>query len=300
IPHRGGGVQLERIVCFGRRAVSLIELDGRTGKRGVSITTLALQSRHWSIAGKDDVRIVAGFEVRLDIVFFFCVGRTNCVGSSLGGFESVSHDESDVLAVVSDLVVFERRPALETDAIETRRRSGTKDLADIRAMKNFTYARHLLSRCDIERDQFAIRDRRLHWNAVEHSREVEVGSVLGQSCDLAWSIDAQRVASDRRWLCSCHDCSSNQAAAAVRTAYVMQRFANSILNLFSLCGFAPCNAASAAWRKVASFAGLPVSAASASGERQGFVPTPPRAMRARVILPPAIVSTTAVDARANS
>src|SRR5882724_13563095 len=91
-----------------------------------------------------------------------------------------------------------------------------------------------------------------------------------------------------------------QLADAVRKACVRQRLANSILNLFSLCGLALRSAASAAWRKLALFAGLPASSASASGERHGFVPAPPRAMRARVILPLAIVSTTAADASANS
>src|SRR6478672_11512658 len=55
-----------------------------------------------------------------------------------------------------------------------------------------------------------------------------------------------------------------QLAVAVRKACMRQRFANSILNLFSLCGLALWSAASAAWRKEASFAGLPVSAPSAS------------------------------------
>src|SRR5207302_6690587 len=91
-----------------------------------------------------------------------------------------------------------------------------------------------------------------------------------------------------------------QLAAAVRKACVRQRLANSILNLFSLCGLALRSAASAAWRKLASFASLPASAASASGERHGFVPTPPRAIRARVILPLAIVITTAAELSANS
>src|ERR1041384_4554816 len=44
-PHRSGGVQLERVVGFGRRDVSLIQLDWRTGKRGFSIAAMTLQSR---------------------------------------------------------------------------------------------------------------------------------------------------------------------------------------------------------------------------------------------------------------
>ena len=44
IPHRSGGVQFERIVGFGRRDVSFVQLDGRTRERGFGITTMALQS----------------------------------------------------------------------------------------------------------------------------------------------------------------------------------------------------------------------------------------------------------------
>src|SRR5882724_7895874 len=91
-----------------------------------------------------------------------------------------------------------------------------------------------------------------------------------------------------------------QLVAAVRRAWVRHRFASSILKPFSLCGLAPCSAASAAWRKIASFAALLVKATSASDDRHGFVPTPPSAIRARVILPLVIVSTTAADASANS
>src|SRR5262245_36788271 len=92
----------------------------------------------------------------------------------------------------------------------------------------------------------------------------------------------------------------DQRVVAIRSACVRQRLASSILNVFSLCGVAARSAASAALRKALSFAGLPVSAPSASADRQGLVPTPPSAMRAYVMLPLAIVSTTAADARANS
>jgi len=83
-------------------------------------------------------------------------------------------------------------------------------------------------------------------------------------------------------------------------ACVRQRLASSILNPFSLCGLASRRAASAALRKLVASAVCPTSAASASGERHGLVPTPPSATRARVTVPPATVITTAADARANS
>ena len=174
IPDRGGGVQLERIVRFGWRDVSFVELDGRTGEGGCGIAPVALQSLHWSISGKDDVRIVARFEAGLNIGFFFGVRRTHCIGRSLGGLESIGDGESDVLAVVSDHVIFEWGPALQADAIEARRRGGTKDPADIPAMKNRTCARHLLRCRSIEREQFAIRDRGFHRHGVQHSGEIEI------------------------------------------------------------------------------------------------------------------------------
>src|SRR6266849_934424 len=72
----------------------------------------------------------------------------------------------------------------------------------------------------------------------------------------------------------------NQLVVAICRACARHRLASSILNLFSLCGLALRMAASPALRKLAALAGLPVSAASASGDRQGLVPTPPNAMRA--------------------
>src|SRR5678816_1064672 len=77
LPDCGSGVQLEWIVRFSRRAVSLVQLDRRAGKRGFGITAVALQSWHWSIAGEDDIRIIARFQMRLNIRFFFGVGSTD-------------------------------------------------------------------------------------------------------------------------------------------------------------------------------------------------------------------------------
>ena len=78
------------------------------------------------------------------------------------------------------------------------------------------------------------------------------------------------------------------------------RFASSTLKPFSLCGRASRRAASAASRKCSSSAVFPSKAFSASRDRQGLVPTPPKAMRMRVILPCSTLATTAADAKANS
>src|SRR4030095_16255497 len=135
---------------------------------------LALYSGHWSVAGEDDIRIIAGFEAGLNIRFFFGVRRADCIGCSFGSFESVSHGESNVLTVVSDFVVFEWRPAFQTNTIKAWRRSGTKEFSDIPAMKDRPYARHFLCRCRIKREQFAIRDRGFHRHGVQHSGKIEI------------------------------------------------------------------------------------------------------------------------------
>src|SRR4051794_2504844 len=84
-----------------------------------------------------------------------------------------------------------------------------------------------------------------------------------------------------------------QLFAAVSSAWVRHRRASSILNPFSLRGFASRKAASAAFRKLAALAGWPASADSASGDRHGLVPTPPNAIRALVTVPLAISRMTA-------
>jgi hypothetical protein len=77
---------------------------------------------------------------------------------------------------------------------------------------------------------------------------------------------------------------------AVTTLSVLTkaRFANSTLNPLYWSGFAPANAASAAFANASAPALCPSKAFSASRERHGFVPTPPNATRARAICPPFI------------
>src|SRR5258707_15717383 len=97
---------------FGRRDVGFVELDWRTGERGGGIAPGALQSRHWAGAGKDYVRIVGSFEVRLNIRFLFGVSRMNCIGGSLLSLKSIGVGEGDVLTEESDPAIFEGGPAL--------------------------------------------------------------------------------------------------------------------------------------------------------------------------------------------
>src|SRR5262250_1181944 len=108
---------------FGRCNVGFVEFDGRGIERRGGITPVALESRYWSVTGEHDVRIIACFEAALEIGFFFRVRRADCVSRSLGSLERIGNGESDVLTVISDEVVFERRPPLQANTIEPWRRS---------------------------------------------------------------------------------------------------------------------------------------------------------------------------------
>jgi hypothetical protein len=112
---------------------------------------MALQTRHWSIAGKYDIRIVARFKMRFDIWFLFRVGRSHSICSSLCSFESVGDCEGNVLTIVTNYVVFKWGSTLEIHSIESRSGSRAKYFSDIRTMKNSAYVRHFLCRGCIER-----------------------------------------------------------------------------------------------------------------------------------------------------
>ena len=96
---------------------------------------MALQALPRPVRSKDDVRIIACFKVGLNVGFLVGVDCTDGIGGGLRRFEGVGNGESDVLAPVTDRVIFERRPPLKADAMETRRGRGTENLANVPTMK---------------------------------------------------------------------------------------------------------------------------------------------------------------------
>src|SRR6266481_7797323 len=145
-------MELERIVGFGGRDVGFVELDGRARKGTFGISPLALHSFNRAVSRKDYGRIVARLKMSFDIWRFFRVGGAHCIRGSFSSFEGVGHCKSDVLAVIVDHIVFERRPALFADAIEARRRSRAEDLADVPAVKNCSHPRYLLGSRSVQRE----------------------------------------------------------------------------------------------------------------------------------------------------
>src|SRR5690606_1692765 len=215
--------------------------------------------------------------------------------------EGVGHYQRDVLAVVADGVVLEGRSSF-VDHYFGRGRHAIES-ADVVPGVHLAHARHRFGSAGVYRRYGAAGDGGAHWHRVQHVRKIEIRGVARGAADFEWALHPHGRTADGGLrsagggigghVCSC------QAAAVVR-ALIRQRFASSILKPFWLCGLASRSAASAAAAKVTRVAGLPINACSASGERQGRVPTPPSATRAWRIVPPSVASTTAAEDSANS
>ena len=143
------------------------------------------------------VGIVVRFEVGLDVRLLLGVRHANRIGGGLGSLERVRHGERDVLAVVANDIVLERRAPLFADAFDPLSQDRAEDLADVLAMKNRAHAGHLLGRGGVELDDAAIGDRRLDRHGIQHPGKVEVGGVLRLAAHLQRAIHARRVATDR-------------------------------------------------------------------------------------------------------
>src|SRR5437667_235314 len=70
------------------------------------------------------------------------VGDTDRIGGGLGGLECVRHGERNILAVVANNVILERRTSLDTNALKALSRSGAENLADVFSMKDRAHVWH--------------------------------------------------------------------------------------------------------------------------------------------------------------
>ena len=190
-------MQLDGVVRLGRRDVGLVELDRRAGESLVGVAALALQRLRGPNVVDHFVGLVVRLEVGVDVRLLLRVGRADGIGGGFGALERVRDGERDVLAVVANDVVFERRPALVDDAFESRPQGRAEDLSDVLAMKDRAHAGHLLGRRRVELDHPAVGDRRLDRHGIEHPGKVEVGGVLRRSGDFQRAVHARRVAADR-------------------------------------------------------------------------------------------------------
>src|SRR5258707_3661062 len=95
-----------------------------------------------AVAGGDYFGIIVGFEIIFDVRLVLGVGDTDRVRRSFGLLESVRHGERDVLAIITDDIVLERRAPLNTNAFHPPSQDRAEDLSDIFAMQNSSHPRH--------------------------------------------------------------------------------------------------------------------------------------------------------------
>src|SRR5882762_3721810 len=274
-------MQLDGIVSLGRQAVGLIHPDLGLGERLLGVAALAF-----------DLLVRLRREALVHVRALLAVRDLHRFRGRHRLRERIGDGQRHVLPVIADDVVFERRARL-VDARHARaefvidRRA--RQPADVPAVEDGANARHLLSGARVDSPNFSLGNRAADRHRVHHAREVMVGRVHRLAAHLQRAIDAWLLFTDDRY-----------HRVASFSACTRQRLASSTLKPFWLWGRASRSAASAALRKARSPTRWPASTSSASVDLQGFVPTPPRAMRARAILPPSTLITTAADARANS
>src|ERR1044072_3099796 len=185
-------MRLERIVRLKWRDVRVVELDRSTGERSVGIAALIVQTLARSKGSHSFIGLVVRFKVRRDVRFFSRVGGANGIGCGFGCLKRLRYSECNVLAVVANYIIVKRWPSLFANTGESWSGDRAKDLADISPIKNGHQNRAFLRRRSIQFCNLSVGDGRADGNSVKHSRKVKVGSVLCDSCDLAWTIHANR------------------------------------------------------------------------------------------------------------
>src|SRR5262249_42521568 len=102
----------------------------------------------------------------------------------------------DVLAVIANDVVLERRTALLTDAFEPRLLDGAEDFSDVLTMKHRTHAGHFLGGARVESEHPAVGNGRLDGHGIQQPGEVGIGPVLRRPGHFLRAVHARRVAAD--------------------------------------------------------------------------------------------------------
>ena len=193
IPDRGCRLQLDGIVRLGRRDISLVELD-RRARESASASPRSLCRR---FVRAEVCQLSSGSSSALrsviDVRFLLRVGDANRVRGSFGALESVRHRERDVLAVVANDIVLERRTPFDHRCLRSPVPASNG--------KSFRCSRDEKSRArrasSLPRRCRALRSCR--WRSSPrperhtHSGKVEVGGVLRRSAHLQRAIDARRL-----------------------------------------------------------------------------------------------------------
>src|SRR2546427_3336627 len=101
---------------FNLQGIGLVELDGGARESALGMSALALYALDRAVLGHHHRRLVVGLELGVDVRLSLFVADGNRVGRGLGVLERVGNSQRDVLAVVANDVVLERRATLVSDA----------------------------------------------------------------------------------------------------------------------------------------------------------------------------------------
>jgi hypothetical protein len=197
VPNRSCSLQFDGNVRLRWRDVGLVELHRCTGKRRGCIPAFTLHAHLGPVTRSDDLRIFVGCELEFDVRFLFRVANDNRVRRGFGALESVRDGERDVLTIITNDIVFERRPPFYADAFVALPSARTENFTDVFAMEDRAHAGHLFCRGRVEFGDSAIGDCGLDRHGIQQSGKVEVGGVAGGAADLQWAIDARSIATDR-------------------------------------------------------------------------------------------------------
>src|SRR5690348_10453080 len=318
VPLRDRTVHLHRIVIFERRHIGLVDRHRGPGKPPLHVPppndTLAAQWMH--ILGPIDRCLVP-----IEHGMLALVRDTHELDPFTGMLERVGHDHANRLPVVPHDVILQHRghshrhlsprrgtlcsgirSAVPRPPIPVpRMRSGhrcTRQTRCVEWCENFDNAWRLLGDAAIHCFHAALGDRARDDDGMHDVRDRILGCVARRARHFQTAIDAierrtNAVGATFPFPVPCHAVTSVNARTSVRLA-------RRTLNALSRCGFAFASAASAAIRKTCSLGCFPISACSASAERQGFAAMPPSPTRASRIVPPCTSTATAAEARANA
>src|SRR5437764_1541738 len=200
-------------------------------------------------------------------------------------------DERNGLTLMIDAVVLQDVEALAHIRIDDALVRPVRELRRIVVCDDGDDARRTFRRRTVDTDR-PVGARAADDHTVGNVCLFELGSVGRLSGDLLAAIDTADGSPD---ILSAH-----VRAPAVATARTIARCISSILK--SLCPYplAPCVACEAARCKDFGSMRAPRKAASTRGTRHGFVPTPPRAIRASRIRSPSMSTAAAQETNANS
>src|ERR1700722_1639921 len=126
------------------------------------------------------------------------VGHLHRVGRGLSLFKIVRHGYSNVLAVVTDGIVLERRPSFVDDDREILVRRYSEETANILPVKDCSYAGHLFGSRSIQGGDRPLRNRGQNRHGVEHAGKIVVRRISRGPANFQGAVDPGYRSSDDR------------------------------------------------------------------------------------------------------